>query len=117
MKETGTNLFLLIILASIGGVTGDLIFVFFGKKMKENINKEPNKKILDFFKRQKDSFYLSFFIFLYATFFPMPNEVMTLVLGYLKYPIKRFIIPLTIGNIFYFSILIYIGGSIWSYVF
>lgn len=117
LKQTGMNLFLLIILAAIGGLAGDLIFVIFGKRVNESTDKNSIKKIFKFFKKNQNSLYVSYFIFLYAAFFPMPNEIMTFVLGYLKYPIRKMLLPLTLGNILYYSILIYVGGSIWGWIF
>lgn len=117
LKETGINIFLLIILAAIGGVIGDLIFMFFGKKINENSDKRPMKKIFEFFRKKQNSPYLPILIFLYAGFFPMPNEAMTFVLGYLKYSTKKILLPLILGNILYYTLLIYVGGEIWSLIF
>jgi membrane protein YqaA with SNARE-associated domain len=116
-KQSGTNLFLLAVLAAIGGTIGDLLFVYFGKGINEESKKKHFKKIIRFFEKHQDSYYLRLFIFLYAAFFPMSNEFMTLALGYLKYPIKKIWPPLILGNILYYIILISLGGAVWSLIF
>lgn len=117
MEQSGMNLFVLALLAALGGTAGDLIFVFFGKKINEDTSKKRTKKIIDFFRRKQDSVYMRIFIFLFAAFFPVSNEFMTLSLGYIKYPVRKMILPLILGNILFYTILIYVGGNIWSIIF
>ena len=116
LKQSGMNLFFLAGLVAIGGVTGDLLFVYFGKKINEH-TKNKNKKVFEFFKKHRDSKYIQFFIFFYATFFPLSNEVMTLALGYVKYPVKKMIVPLAVGNFCHYTILIWLGGTIFQTIF
>jgi len=115
--QSGINIFWLAFLAGVGGAAGDLLFVLFGRKIKENIDKEQFGKVRNFFDKHKKSSFLSFLIFLYAAFFPLPNEMMTLALGYLKYPFRRIVIPLFLGNSLYYFLLLLIGESILSLIF
>ena len=116
-NQSGINIFLLAFLAGIGGAIGDLLFVLFGRKIKESTEREQFEKVRIFFERNKNSPFLSSLIFLYAAFFPLPNELMTLALGYLKYPLKKILIPLILGNALYYLILVLIGGSILNLIF
>jgi len=116
LKQSGMNLFFLAGLVAIGGVAGDLLFVYFGKKINEH-TKNKNPKIFAFFKKHRDSPYIKLFILLYAIFFPLSNEVMTLALGYVKYPIRKMIIPLAVGNFCHYTILISLGGTLFSAIF
>jgi membrane protein YqaA with SNARE-associated domain len=117
LKQTGANLFLLIILAAAGGIVGDLIFVIFGKRLSDSTDKKSEGRVFEFFRKKQNSPYLGVFIFLYAAFFPMPNEAMTFVLGYLRYPVKKIVFPLSLGNVLYYSLLVSIGGGIWEMIF
>lgn len=116
LKQSGMNLFFLAGLVAIGGVTGDLLFVYLGKKINEH-SKNKNPKIFAFFKKHRDSPYIKIFILLYATFFPLSNEVMTLALGYVNYPVKKMIVPLAIGNFCHYTILIWLGGTLAQTIF
>ncbi|MGD9275962.1 MAG: hypothetical protein PVJ67_02215 [Candidatus Pacearchaeota archaeon] len=109
MHQNGMNLFLLSGLTTIGATTGDLLFLFFGKKINENSGR-TNHRVTKFFRRNRDSRYIKFFIFFYAAFFPTSNEFMTLGFGYIDYPFRKTFLPLLLGNIFYFTIMIWLGG-------
>lgn len=114
---SGMNLILLAALVAIGGTCGDLIFAFFGNEIHKNTKKKKVEKLVKFFEKNKDSGYIKIFIFLYAAFFPMSNEFMTLALGYLKYPYRKMLFPLLIGNFVFYATIIWLGGSIWGWIF
>ncbi len=117
LKATGMNIFVLVFLAALGGVIGDLIFLIFGKRVNEGLDEKFNGKIFNFFQKHKNSYYFPVFIFLYASFFPLPNELMTFFLGYVKYPLKKTLLPLALGNLLFYFLLITIGSSVFEIIF
>ncbi|HKL23706.1 MAG TPA: hypothetical protein VJ912_00030 [Candidatus Nanoarchaeia archaeon] len=116
LKQQGMNIFFLVFLASIGSFTGDMVFYYFGDYTKKQV-KGRSKKILDFFESKKNSFFIGFFIFLYAGFFPLSNEFMTLALGYFKFPKRKMFLPLFLGNLVYYFILLNVLEKIIELIF
>ena len=116
LKQNGMNTILLASLAAIGGTAGDILFVYFGKGINENI-RNKNRRIFEFFEKNQNSPYIRLFIFLYPVLIPVSNEFMTLALGYIKYPAKKIVIPLLFGNIIYYTLLIGIGGKLIEIIF
>lgn len=107
----GTPLIPVAILAGLGSTIGDCAYMYLGKrshkvlssKIQRNLNKIISKL------ESKPKIILPFFIFLYAAFAPIPNDFMTISLGLAGYKIRNAIIPIIIGNIIYFFILLSVG--------
>ncbi len=116
MKNLGLNVFFMAIFAAVGGALGDSFFFFLGNRIGEKPHKDKrkNSRIFHFFKEHKNKPHVSFFIFLYASFFPASNEILTIILGYFNYPARKIIPPLILGNIVYYSLLITLGGSLFE---
>ncbi|MDX1629993.1 MAG: hypothetical protein R3345_14895 [Fulvivirga sp.] len=93
---------LLGICAGIGLTIGDILFYYLGftargvasEKMKDKL-----EKILKWVAK-KGQVYISIFIFIYIGMTPFPNNLLTGSLAVIGYPLKKVIVPLTLGDIF-----------------
>jgi len=93
-----------IIISIIGGVgmaTGDSIFFFISKKAGDVMSMSNNKlysKMFNFIsKLPKWGVYL--FTYMYASFAPIPNDILIVMLGALKFKYSHIIPILIVGNI------------------
>lgn len=106
--EAGLNLWLLIIVASIGMTVGDIIGFFLGKVGR---NVTSNKKMPVFIEKielwlNKYKYGSSIFMFLYAAFAPIPNEVVVVPLSFSGAKFKQLFWPVFLGNLLF---NIYVG--------
>jgi membrane protein YqaA with SNARE-associated domain len=108
--QSGLSLVIVSILAAFGSSVSDVFFMFFGNQGRESLSEKAERrmtKALDFLLRYPKL--VPFAIFLYAAFAPIPNDFMTITLGISGYPIKKAVLPIILGNIVFFIVLINVG--------
>jgi membrane protein YqaA with SNARE-associated domain len=101
-------------IAGLGTSIGDIAFFYLGKNANRVLskkNKERIKKVGDFLEK-KPLIVKQIAIFLYAAFVPIPNDFLTLFLGTIDEKVRRITIPIVLGNIVYYFILISFGRGI-----
>lgn len=108
----GLNPLFLGIIGGFGVTIGDSLFFYFGTRARkvspENISKK-SEKLSSWIKKQP-RWTIPFLVFIYASFTPFPNDIMTVSLGFLEYPYKKMIFPLLIGNMSATIILAYLSS-------
>ncbi|MFW5991293.1 MAG: hypothetical protein ACOCQX_03610 [Candidatus Nanoarchaeia archaeon] len=96
----GTNFILLGVAGGLGNSIGDTLFYLLGLKGRKTLGRV--KKITDRifnWLNTKPPWMIPVFVFLYANLVPLPNDILAVSLGVCKYPFKKLIIPLVLGNI------------------
>jgi membrane protein YqaA with SNARE-associated domain len=106
--QAGLSIPLLAALAGLGAMAGDTFYFFFGKQSGQ-VFSGWLKKIFERFNRllQKYPKLTPLFIFIYAGFFPAPNDPVTISLGMSDYPYKKVFLPLLLGNALFFVLFLY----------
>lgn len=98
--ESGLDIWIVIFFIVIGTSFADSIAYVIGRVGRE-FTKSMNEKIL--FRRltkMKEKYYWSpvIVLFLFATFVPLPNELLLIPLGFMGYKLKHLILPYIAGN-------------------
>lgn len=117
IATTGLSIPLLALLSGAGGMVGDTIYYYFGRTSSEVFSDRAQKilgKVNSFL--QHYPALTPLVVFLYAAFMPMPNDLMTVSLGLSKYSYKHMAIPLFLGNIVFFYLLLTVSGNLFSFV-
>jgi membrane protein YqaA with SNARE-associated domain len=97
----GLNIFILALIAGIGAALGDSFFFFLGLKGRNMASPSFGKK-LDKFSRwlhRLPDWIIPFFVFIYAGFIPLPNDVMMVSLALGKYKFRKIIPFVILGDI------------------
>lgn len=111
----GVNLLWLSLLASIGLFSGDLIFYYLSKTGSQCVSKKYEGIIIrltEWAKKYTDN-KIVLLIFFYSLS-PLPNDVISIFLGILSFPIRKIVLPLILGNFimtFVFLKLVMLGYS------
>jgi membrane protein YqaA with SNARE-associated domain len=97
----GSNPFLLGIIGGTALFLGDSLFFYLGVKGRSLLASLLEDKIKQFseFIKNKSLWSMRFFIFLYFSFAPLPNDLITIPLGLAHFEYKKFIAPALLGNI------------------
>lgn len=101
------NPLILGIVAGFGAAIGELLgygFGFGGRKISEKRFKEKLDKARELFEK-----YGGFFILILFAATPLPDDVVGILGGFLKYEIKKFFIAVSIGKIIFHLTLAYAG--------
>jgi hypothetical protein len=99
----GINPFYLGIISGFGLMIGDIIMFFLGSKGRSSISGKWEKrldKVAKFFEGKLKKF-LPFFIYLYLSISPFPNDFLIIFLTIIKYPFKKLYVPLILGDLTY----------------
>ena len=107
--STGIDPIILGVIAGVGTTLGDAVYFYFSSKAGDLINADENKvykKVHGFiFRLPRWGVYL--FTYLYASFAPIPNDILIITLGVLKFKF-RYIMPLILlGNITLLTLIAY----------
>lgn len=96
----GLDPFLLALVAAPGLTLGDIIFYRFGKAGHDLLPVDWQQTLRSFAKKldAKSPYLVHGFVYVYAGFTPFPGDILMVTLSFLEYKIKRFIIPLFLGN-------------------
>ncbi len=109
--EAGFSSALLIIIISVGMVLGDVLGYIIGNAGKNLIeeNKKQGRVYTRLTKlRDRHKVVPLFVLFLYASFVPLPNELIVIPMAFIGYRLRYMIIALLLGNII-FNLLVALG--------
>jgi membrane protein YqaA with SNARE-associated domain len=98
----GLNPFYVALVAMPGLFIGDTVFYIFGNAINRSLSKGMKKyvkKMNAFMNRPKIYTISPILIFLYVGMSPLPPDVLIVALSISKYPYKRMILPLLLGEI------------------
>ena len=114
LTSGGLNPILLGIIGGTGGLISDGVFFFLGSKFGESITNDKRSKINKISKwlHEKPKWVVPVIVFFYLGLTPLPNDLITLSLGTLKYKFKQIAIPIWFGNIVSTIIFAYLGASL-----
>lgn len=79
---------------------GDIVFYFFGKTTHEILPSRVKNKMIkfqDWVENGRD-FIVQVGVLIYTGFTPFPGDILLIVLANTKYPLKRVLLPLLLGN-------------------
>lgn len=108
--ESGLNFWLTITLITLGVTLADSLTYVVGRLGREVI--DDKRRIIIALERASERHWWApmIFLFLFASFVPLPNEILVVPLGFLNYKFSRILPPVLAGN-FMFN-LIYSAGII-----
>lgn len=111
--QFGLNPILLGIIGGLGAAVGELIGYVVGYGSQEILLKKYQKR-LDQLEEAFKKYGAHFIIFVFAAT-PLPFDVVGIFCGAVKYPVKKFFIPLLIGKIVKYSFIAIAGfyGMAW----
>ena len=102
----GFGLFIIIVMLVIGTTTADLVSFYIGTALRPQA-KRVDHRILRFLQKhcEKNPGKLQLIIFLYASFVPLPNEVLLLPLGALSVRLRSILLSFILGTSLHVSIV------------
>ena len=103
----GLNPLLLGIIAGTGVLIGDLTSYFIAYEARSIAPKKYTKiikRIYDW-SEKKNPYIFPILAFLYASFIPLPDDIIMVPTGLMRYPLIRVIVPLTLGKIVFNTLL------------
>lgn len=105
----GLNPLYLGIIAGVALAIGDLFMFYAASRGRELFTSRYDKKIkrLSHFVDGKNNLFIEVFIFIYMAIAPLPNDLLLVSLAAIKFPQKRIIIPLILGDFVFPMIVIY----------
>jgi membrane protein DedA with SNARE-associated domain len=95
----------------IGAALGKVIVYYFGFGIRYAIPKEMRKNLEAFTRLFKNSTFIAVLVFAAS---PLPDDILYVPLGAMKYSLKKYIIALTTGKIFITGIAVYGGSTVKS---
>ncbi|MEZ5022254.1 MAG: hypothetical protein R2728_03135 [Chitinophagales bacterium] len=98
----GLNPFLLALVALPGLFIGDSVYYYFGKSMHAVFSPRIQKlieKVTQFLFKPKVYKFSPILIFLYVGISPLPPDILITTLSIAKYPFRRMIFPLLLGEV------------------
>ena len=105
------NLFYLALVGAIGLAIGDSFFYYIGLKGHELTRKTSYKKKIEYLQKKIDRIppkLTSLFIFIYAGMTVFPKDILCLAFGLSRYSYIKFIIPMSMGNLLFNFIVLYV---------
>ncbi len=109
-----------IIIATLvaGTVMADLVSFYLGRFSSDYVTKNyPSTYAHIVHMYENHSRWLPVFVFAYAAFVPFPTEAYLLPFGILGIPVRRFIVPVILGNIVYQTLAVYGVQNVFLYFF
>lgn len=103
MLESGLRFWPSIILISLGVTLADILAYFIGKIGHDITSVYKYKSILDKLEvmREKYGFSPMLILFLFASFAPLPNELLVVPLGFMGYKLKQILPFVFMGNLLF----------------
>jgi membrane protein YqaA with SNARE-associated domain len=115
LAQGGLSIIGLSIVSGIGSMAGDSLYYVLGNKSHEALSKKYKKRLIHVEQfLEKYPGFTPLIVFCYAAFIPMPNDIMTISLGLSNYSYKKMVLPLFLGNIVYFAILLWGATHAWN---
>ena len=103
----------LILVAAPGLAVGDSLFYFAFRNLRDNFHEKAGGKVqrlVAWFSKQKP-WAVNMGTYLYTGFSPFPGDILMLALALMKYPYKKFMPYVLLGNFSLVAILVYGGGT------
>lgn len=122
LGSSGLNPILLGLATAAGVMIGDSTSYLIGKQGSHVLPEKLKKRLYRFanFLSKKPKF-IAPFLFLYGTFSPFSNDFIVISMGFISYPYRKIIVPLSLGNILYNIALASLGyyaiDSIHAFIF
>lgn len=113
LSQTSANPFLLALSAGTALTIGDSVFYYFGTHGRKSLPENFKKYFLRVFKwlDKKPKVLIKIFAYFYTGFTPFPTDILMLFISLSKYPLKRIIIPVYIGNISLVLVIYYLVSN------
>lgn len=112
----GLNPFLLGISAGLGTLLGDSTSYYIAYRGRDHVSNKISKyfeKIFNWFVKKYPAL-LPVFAFLYASLSPLPDDLIMIPAGLIKYPFKRLVVSVGLGKIVFNTILAFSGLYGWT---
>ena len=108
---TGLNPYLLGLAGGIGVILGDSMFYAVGYNGKDLFSERFQEKFQKFFRWcvQRPFWLMSFLLFLYGALVPLPNTLIVISMGLMRFSYWKAIVPLALGNIVFNTAAALIG--------
>lgn len=105
----GLNPIYLGLISGVALAIGDMFMFYAASKGRELIPDKYEGRIdrLAHYLHGKNNFMIEIFIFLYMALAPLPNDLLLFSLAAVKYPQKRLVIPLILGDIAFPMLIIF----------
>jgi membrane protein YqaA with SNARE-associated domain len=106
LVESGLNYWLCVIILALGMTAADLVAYILGRAGRGAFSEALNQRLikrLDKLKDKHPTFPLGF-IFLFASVVPVPNEILLVPLGFLRYRMVSVMIAIFFGNLVFNAI-------------
>lgn len=115
----GLNPLLIGILTGTGVALGDSTSYLVGYSGREILSEKLNKyfKIIYAWCTQKPKWMMPLFLYIYSSVMPLPNDVIVMPLGLVRYPYFKMIVPMWLGSITFNTAIALAGFYGFSYVF
>lgn len=113
LASGGANPLILGITGGFGITIGDTLFYFLGLKGRETLTGGVRKVTNRFsaWIQKQPGWLIPFVVFFYASFAPLPNDVLTVSLGLCKCTSRKILIPLLLGNILFTTMIAWISAT------
>jgi membrane protein DedA with SNARE-associated domain len=95
--------------SGIGAALGKVIVYYFGFGIRYAIPEEMRRNLETFTRLFRNSTFIAVLIFAAS---PLPDDILYIPLGAMKYSLKKYIIALTTGKIFITGVAVYGGSTI-----
>lgn len=104
------NLFFLALAAGLGAATGELVSYGLGYLGRRYVNRKYGRRFDVMAKLLNHRYYGSIAVFLFALT-PLPDDLLFIPLGLLRYNIWKVFIPCVLGKFFMSFIIVYVGQA------
>lgn len=112
LGSTQLSFVLVSIIGGLGFTVGDSLFYGVGKgleKYSRSITGNFTARFAHWFLKSPD--WVRFVaIFAYTAFTPLPGDILVFALAFARYPLRKALLPMLLGNIVYVGILYMTGG-------
>lgn len=115
LSAGGLNPFLLALSSGLGITISDSLFFWLGRHADSIISSSWLRTRIDRIATwlgKRRPLTVAMFIYLYTAFTPLPNDILTGMLGLTKQPYRLVIVALTLGNATFAFLLATLGGKI-----
>ncbi len=102
------HLILITILGGLGAAIGKLIVYYFGVGIRKILPEEMKKNMEAFVEVSRKSIFLA--VFLFAAL-PLPDDILYVPVGAMRYSVKKFFVALVAGKIIITGISVFFGSS------
>ncbi|PIR74034.1 MAG: hypothetical protein COU35_04295 [Candidatus Magasanikbacteria bacterium CG10_big_fil_rev_8_21_14_0_10_47_10] len=99
--ELGLSAPLTVVIIGVGMTVGDFFGYIIGMGTSSAVIE--NSKTIERMKnwQEKNPYYISIFLFIYAAVMPLPNEIVVIPAAFVQTSMRRVILPVLAGNIFF----------------